>query len=339
MTGTRTTRAFVLEKIGYDGLMERTREVPPTGRRQVLIRMKAASLNFRDLKILKGVYFRNPVLPKVLLSDGAGEVVEVGADVTAYKPGDRVLTIYMEGWYTGPMDPERKGWKAKSSEVDGVALEYAVYDEADLLPIPDSMSYAEAACTPCAGVTAWHALISVGRLKTGDSVLTMGSGGVSLFGLQIARMAGARVIATSSDDARLKRLLRLGASDGINYKQVPDWGEAVLRLTGGRGVDHVLEVGGDGTIQQSIRATRDGGRIASVGNLSGKFTQIRHAERGIEVVSIAVGSREMNQDLMRAIELHRRMPVIDRTFPFADLKKALGYLETGKHFGKVVITF
>lgn len=335
----RRTKAFVLETLGYDGLIERERDVPETGPGQILVRMRAASINFRDLKILKGVYARNPKLPVVLLSDGAGEVVEAGSGVNRFRPGDRVLPIYMEGWHSGPLNPDPGNRKSKGGDVDGTAIEYAVYNEADVLPIPDSLSYEDAACLPCAGVTAWHALVYVGHVKAGDTVLIMGSGGVSLFGLQIAKMSGARVIATSSSDAKLRRMIAMGASDGINYKTTPDWENAVRRLTGGRGVDHVLEVGGSGTIAQSIQATKDGGHIETAGNLSGEFASATFAERNIRVTPIVVGSREMTEDLMRAIDLNRQMPVIDSRFRFTDLKQALAHLESGQHFGKVVITF
>jgi len=335
----RTTKAFVLEALGYDGLRERTRDVPETGPGQVLVKMKAASLNFRDLKIMKGVYARNPVLPVVLLSDGAGEIVEVGEGVKNVKPGDRVQPIYMEGWHTGPQSLRNDSWKGKGGEADGTAMEYAVYRADEVLPLPASLSYEEAACLPCAGVTAWNGLVYTGHVKAGDTVLVQGSGGVSVVALQIAKMNGARVIATSSDDGKLQRLLNMGASDGINYKKVPNWEEAVLKLTDGRGVDHVVEVGGDETMKQSMRATKDGGHVTVIGNLSGKFGSPSAAERDIRVSVIGVGSKEMNEDLIRAIDLHREMPVIDSRFPFADLKKALAYLEAGKHFGKVVITF
>lgn len=334
------SRAWVLEALGYDGLTLRTRNVPAPGPGQVLVRMRAAALNFRDLKILKGTYgTATPALPVVPLSDGAGEVVEAGAGVARFRPGDRVQPIYMQGWHRGPMDPERKGWRAKSADVDGVALDYAVYDEADVVPVPDSFSYEEAACFPCAGVTAWHSLVCFGRIKAGDTVLTMGSGGVSLFGLQIATMSGARVIATSSDDAKLARLIDMGASAGINYARDPEWGEAVLRLTGGRGVDHVLEVGGSATVDQSLRACRAGGSIGIVGNLGGQFASPDRAGRGIRMGSIIVGSRDMNAGVLRAFDMHARKPVIDSVFAFGALKEALRHLESGRHFGKVVVRF
>jgi NADPH:quinone reductase-like Zn-dependent oxidoreductase len=339
MERKRTTRAFVLESPGYDGLRERIRDVPTVGPDQVLVRMRAASLNYRDLKILKGVYDRMPTLPLVLLSDGAGDVIEVGREVREFQPRDRVMPVYMEGWYTGPMTAARDNWRSRGGDIGGTAVEYAVYREQDVVPIPNSLSYEQAACLPCAGVTAWHALVSVGRVKAGDTVLVMGSGGVSVFALQIAKLSGARVIVTSSDDTKLSRLVALGASDGINYKKVPDWAEAVRSLTAGRGVDHVIEVGGTGTIQQSIRATRDGGQIEIIGNLTGEFASSKLTERGIQMTLIVVGSREMLEDLIRAIDLHREMPTIDSRFSFSKLKEALAYLETGKHFGKVVVNF
>jgi NADPH:quinone reductase-like Zn-dependent oxidoreductase len=338
VTGSRVCSAYVLESLGYDGLVQRRRKVALPGRGQVLVRMRAASLNYRDLKILKGIYAAPPKLPIVPLSDGAAEIVEVGSGVDRFKAGDRVLPIYWEGWHSGPLTPERKGWKQKSGDVDGVAIEYATYDEADVLPIPASLSYEEAACLPCAGVTAWHGLVYMGHVKAGDSVLVMGSGGVSVAGLQIAKMSGARVIALSGDDEKLQRLMNMGATDGLNYKRTPDWGQVVAKLTDGRGVDHVLEVGGAGTIGQSVRAAKDGGHIASIGDLTGQFAS-GAIERNIRLTPIAVGSREMTEDLMRAIDLHREMPVIDSYFPFSRLKDALAYLESGRHFGKIVIRF
>jgi NADPH:quinone reductase-like Zn-dependent oxidoreductase len=339
MADPKTSRAFVMESLGYDGLVLRERQVQPPGPSQVLVRMRAASLNYRDLKILKGVYGKQPKLPIIPLSDGAGEIVELGSEVRRFKVGDRVLATYMEGWHAGPVTPEREGWKQKAGDVDGTATEYAAYDQEDVLPIPASISYEEAACLPCAGVTAWHGLVYVGHVKPGDTVLVMGSGGVSVAGLQIARMAGARVIALSSSDDKLERLCAVGAFEGINYKKTPAWGRAVAELAGGRGVDHVLEVGGEETIEQSIAATKDSGHIASIGNLTGKFAAQGTFERGVHITQIVVGSREMTEDLMRAIDLHRELPVVDSRFPFRKLEEAMRHLEAGRHFGKVVITF
>lgn len=339
MTGILTTQAFVLQQKGYEGLVMVEREVPSIRPTQILVKMMAASLNYRDLKILKGVYGVKPDLPIVPLSDGSAQVIAVGEGVTRFVSGDRVLPIYMEGWHHGPALVDRKGWKAKSADVDGTALRFAVYEEEDVLPIPASLSFQEAACLPCAGATAWQALVSVGRIKAGDTVLIMGSGGVSVMGLQIAKMAGARVIATSSDDKKLERLIKMGASEGINYRSNPDWERDVLKLSNGRGVDIALDVVGAATIKKTVRATKAGGYIGVVGNLSGEFASDAETERGIRIATIAVGSREMTEDLMRALDMHNLKPVIDRSFPFLELKEALKYLEQGKHFGKVVLTF
>ena len=334
-----TMRAWVLQALGYDGLHLTTRLIPTPGPGQVLVKMQAASLNFRDLKILKGIYARQPTLPIVPVSDGAGTVIAVGRGVTSFAPGDRAALPYMEGWHTGPQTAARAGWRGKGGDVDGTALEYGLYDQADMLPLPDSLSFEDAACLPCAAVTAWNALVYTGHVKAGDTVLVMGGGGVSLAALQIARMNGARVIAISSSDDRLARMRELGASDGINYATTPGWAAAIRALTNGRGVDHVVEVGGDATMAQSIAATKDGGHVAVTGNLTGRFGSPDRAERGIRVSVIAVGSREMTADLIRAIDLQGTKPVIDRSFPFIELKQALAYLETGKHFGKVVLRF
>lgn len=335
----RSTLAFVLEEFGFDGLRARRQTVPDLRKGEVLIRMRAASLNFRDLKIVKGSYARKPDLPVVLLSDGAGEIVEVGPGCETFVPGDRVMPIYMSGWHAGPLSDRHGGWKSLGGDVDGTARELAIFREEDVLRIPDLLSFEQAACLPCAAVTAWHGLVALGHVKAGDWVLIIGSGGVSLFALQIATMSGARVIAVSGDDLKLRRLSQLGAVAGANYRTTPEWGDRVRELTDGQGVDQVVEVGGAQTVRQSLRATRDGGHIALIGDLSGGAGLGEGAEKGIVMSRVVVGSRRMTADLLRALEFHREMPVIDRTFPFSELKNALYYLESGQHFGKVVVTF
>jgi NADPH:quinone reductase-like Zn-dependent oxidoreductase len=301
--------------------------------------MRALSLNFRDLKILHGIYARQPQLPLVPISDGAGDVIECGAEVARLQTGQRVAPIYMQGWHKGPMTRERKGWMSRGGDIDGTATEYLLCHEDDVVTIPDTLSYEEAACVICAGVTAWHALVFEGHVKAGDTILVMGSGGVSIFGLQIAKMSGGRVIATSRHDAKLERLLALGAWKGINTTKVTAWDDEVRRLTQGRGVDQVLEVGGQDTTPKSMNATRDEGQVHLIGNLTGQFGTRDQAVRGIRTSRLTAGSREMTEDLLRAIDIHGEMPVIDRRFAFDDLKEALAYLETGNHVGNVVITF
>jgi len=330
-----------MEALGYDGLIRCRRNVPAPGAGQVTVRMRAASLNYRDLKILNGSYGkRQPRLPIIPLSDGAGEIAAVGSGVTAFTIGDRVLPIYMEGWHSGPFTLEgRAGWKAKAGDTDGVAVEFATYDQSDVLQIPDSLSFQEAACLPCAAVTAWHALIEAGQIKPGDTVLTQGSGAVSLFAIQIAKMAGARVIATSSNDTKLARLSELGAWNVINYAKTPSWQDTVLDMTDGGGVDHVVEVGGSETIQRSLQATKQHGHIASVGNLSGGFAHSATSERGISISHITVGSGSMTKDVMHSFDVNNIRPLIDKQFSIYELKDALRYLAMGQHFGKIVLTF
>jgi NADPH:quinone reductase-like Zn-dependent oxidoreductase len=335
----RKATAYVLEGLGYGGLKLRVRDIPAPPPGHVLVRMRAASLNFRDLKIIKGTYGRPPKLPLVPLSDGAGDVIEVGNGVGKFRPGSRIVPVYMQGWYTGPQTSDRIGWFSRGGDIDGTAIEYLVCHENDVVRIPDSMTYEHAACLPCAAVTAWHALVSVGRLQGGQNVLVLGSGGVSVFALQFARMHGAEVLATTRQESKVASLQQLGATQVINTGIFPDWETEVLRLTNGRGVDHVVEVGGEGTIGRSIRAVRPGGYIHVIGNLTGAFPSERTIAKGLTINSITVGSREMLAEVIRAFDKHRKAPLIDRTFQFSDLLDAFVYLEKGEHVGKVVVTF
>lgn len=331
--------AFVLDGNGFDTLRLRRRATPAPSGTQVLVRMRAASLNYRDLKILEGRYAMPTVRPVVPLSDGAGEVAAIGDAVSSYKIGDRVLPIYMQGWYEGPFG-RQPHWRALGGETDGAAQEYMLVEQRDLLPIPDALSFAEAATLPCAAVTAWHALVAIGGVKPGDTVLTLGAGGVSVFALQIAALRGARVIATSSDDAKVARLKALGATDGVNYRKTPDWDAAVLDLTGGRGVDLVVEVGGADTLARSICAARDGGQVLRIGDLSGGVDPTRIvAERGVVATPIVVGSRRMTAEAMHTLAASTHRPVIDRRFAFQELPDALRCLAEGKHFGKILLEF
>ena len=292
-----TSQAYVLEELGYQGLHLRQRRVPDPSPHQVLIKMRAASVNFRDIKIIRGTYARQPVLPVVILSDGAGDVIAVGEKVKRFSEGDRDMPIYMSGWHAGSISERHSGWKGLGGDTDGTATKFAVFHEEDVVSIPNSLSYEEAACIPCAGVTAWHALITSGQIKAGDNVLVLGSGGVSVFGLQIALMNGARVLAISSNDKKLEMLRDLGASITINYNKTLNWDQQILLETDNTGVDHVLEVVGEATMERSINATAMRGSISVVGDLSGALSAPSTPESGIQMSEIIVGSRTMMEQL------------------------------------------
>ena len=313
-------------------------QTPRPGPGQVLVRMRAASLNFRDLAVATGRYMMSKVPPDLVpLSDGAGEVTEIGAGVTRVKVGDRVTPIFMQSWMGGDMEPA-DGASALGGAIDGVLAEYAVFDERGLVHIPDHLSFEQAATLPCAAVTAWNALTGLHPIVAGQTVLILGTGGVSIFALQFARAAGARVIATSSSDEKLARVQAMGASDGINYKANPEWQAAVRELTGGRGVDHVVEVGGPGTLQRSVGATRSGGIVTLIGVLTrGTLDPLAVFGGGAIIRPIYVGSRQMFEAMNRSIALHRIEPVIDRVFPFEEAKEAYRHLKGATHVGKVVI--
>jgi len=334
-------RAFTFEdRLSLDDLRLVERPEPKPGTGQALVRMRAASLNYRDLVVASGGYGRSVKPPLVPVSDGAGEVVEVGAGVTRVKPGDRVAAIFMQAWLDGGL-AEDKVRSALGGAIDGVLAERVAFDAEGLVRIPEHLSYAEAATLPCAAVTAWNALVTEGGIRAGDTVLVLGTGGVSIFALEFARLHGARVIVTSSSDDKLARAMALGASDGINYRQTPEWGRRVQELTGGVGADHIVEVGGAGTLPQSFRAIRFGGRISLIGVLSQPGAGVDPRPllmRGARLQAIYGGSREMFEAMNRAIALERLHPVIDRVFPFSEAPDAYRYLQAGGHVGKVVIS-
>jgi NADPH:quinone reductase-like Zn-dependent oxidoreductase len=330
-------KAFLLKQFGLDGLRLEEVPEPRPGPGQVLIKLRAWSLNYRDLLVARGIYAPKLKLPFQLLSDGVGEVVEVGEGVTRVKPGERVAGIFMQTWLDGEPSSE-KALSALGGAIPGVAAEYVVLDSEGVVRVPEHLTDEEAATLPCAAVTAWHALITSGHLAAGETVLVLGTGGVSIFALQFARMLGARVIATSSSDEKLARVRELGASDVINYKVTPEWGRKVRELTDRRGVDHVVEVGGAGTLDQSLEAVRMGGRIGLIGTLTGgTVNPIRILMKSVKVQGIFVGSREMFEAMNRAIAVSSLRPVIDRVFPFAELPDALRHMESGSHFGKIVL--
>jgi NADPH:quinone reductase-like Zn-dependent oxidoreductase len=332
-------RLHRLPKAGnIDNLTLAEAEVPKPGRGQVLVRMRAASLNYRDLAIIRGQYMLGPLPDNLVpLSDGAGEVVETGTDVTRVKVGDRVAGIFMQSWIGGDMEAEH-GLSALGGALHGTLAEYVVFDQDGLVPIPAHLSFEEGATLPCAAVTVWNCLYGLKPLLPGQTVLTLGTGGVSIFALQFAHAAGARVISTSSSDAKLEQARALGANETINYRQHDDWNSNVRALTDGRGVDHVVEVGGPGTLLRSIFSTRIGGAVSLVGVLS--FADINPLPilgGAVIVRGVLVGSRQMFEAMNRAITLHKIHPVIDRVFPFADARAAYHHLAGATHVGKVVI--
>jgi NADPH:quinone reductase-like Zn-dependent oxidoreductase len=329
----RYTAGFGLENLK---IVELPDPVPGPG--QALVRVRACSLNYRDLAVQRGAYGAGVKPPLIPLSDGAGEVVAVGPGVTRVQPGDRVAGIFMQAWIDGPPDDEKAN-SAMGGAIDGMLAGLVCLNAEGLVHFPAHLSFEEAATLPCAAVTAWHALVRSGRLRPGESVLLQGTGGVSLFALQFAKMAGARVIATSSSDAKLERLRQMHADETINYKTTPDWDKPARRFTNGVGVDHVVEVGGAGTLPLSSKAVRRGGHIALIGVLTGRgeFDPRLIMMKAVRLQGIYVGSREMFEEMNRAIAVARMKPVIDRVFDCAELHDAMRYLESGAHFGKVCI--
>jgi NADPH:quinone reductase-like Zn-dependent oxidoreductase len=324
---------------GLDHLALVERPEPRPGPGQALVRLRAASLNYRDLLTVEGKYNPKQKLPLIPCSDGTGEVVEIGEGVARVAPGDRVSPLFAQRWLAGA--PTREKLRSTlGGPLDGTLAELAVFDQEGLVKIPQHLSDEEAATLPCAAVTAWSALVAEGGVTAGDTVLVQGTGGVSLFALQIAKLLGARVIATSSRDDKLARARALGADAGINYRDVPEWGARVKELTGGAGADHVVEVGGAGTLQQSLRAVRFGGTISLIGNLAGTKAELLLTQifmQRLRVNGILVGHRESFEAMNRAIALHELRPVIDRVFPLAEVRAAFDHMAAGDHFGKIVI--
>lgn len=336
-------RAWELRGTGLDSLALAERRPGRVLAGQVRVRIRAASLNYRDLLIARGQYGRGaPKLPLIPLSDGAGEVLEIGPGVESVAVGDRVAGNFFQRWYDGDFGPTQAA-SALGGAIDGILAEEVVLEEAGTVRIPDDLSFEEAAALPCAAVTAWVGLMQHGDLRAGETVLAMGTGGVSIFALQLAKAAGAHVVLTSSSDDKLARGRALGADHTINYRTTPHWDVPAREVTGGRGVDHLLEVGGAGTLARSVAALRDGGHLSLVGLLTGApadrtAAHDTAAARGIRVDSIYVGSSRHFRELLAFMTEHRLRPVLDRVFPFEDAPAAYRHLESGAHFGKVVVS-
>ena len=326
---------------GMENLKCVERTDPAPGHGQVLVRMKAVSLNYRDLMMVRGQYNPRQPLPLVPCSDGVGEVVAVGEGVQRVGVGDRVATVFSQTWISGRPTAEKLSGTL-GGPIDGTLSEMMVLDAEGVIPLPKDLSDVEGATLPCAALTAWSAMAELGDVSAGDTVLVQGTGGVSIFALQFALVLGARVIATSSNDAKLDRLRSMGAWATVNYADDPQWGKTVRRMTDGRGVDHIVEVGGAGTLAQSLKAAAVGGTISVIGVLSGissEFNIIPLLMQHLKLQGILVGSREGFERMNRAIEGHELKPVIDRVFDFDDVPEAFAYMASGAHFGKVCIGY
>jgi NADPH:quinone reductase-like Zn-dependent oxidoreductase len=330
--------AAVKKPGGPGNLVIEDRPDPKPGVGEILVRIHASSLNYHDfVVVMGGIPTEDGRIP---MSDGAGEVVAVGEGVTKFKTGDKVVSLFFPNWQAGEI--EAAGFASVPGDgADGFGAELVAAPETAFTRMPEGYSYREAATLPCAALTAWRALMVEAKVKPGDWVLTQGTGGVSIFALQFAKAAGCRVISTSSSDAKLERLKELGADHLINYKETPDWGKAAKSLTGGRGVDEVVEIGGPGTLAQSIAASRPGGHISLIGVLTGVSGEVPTAalfSLNITLSGITVGSRRHQEDMIAAIEANGIKPVLDKDFPLAEIAAAFAHQASQQHFGKITLS-
>jgi len=330
----------IQEGFGLEHLRGAERPDPVPGHGEVMVRMKAVSLNYRDVLTVTGLYNPKQPLPLVPCSDGVGEVVAVGGGVSRFKEGDRIATLFCQRWIGGAPTYERLR-STLGGPRDGTLAELMLLAEDGAVLVPEHLSDEEAATLPCAGLTAWSALAEYGNVGPGDTVLIQGTGGVAVFALQFTRLLGATAIVTSSSHDKLKRARQLGAWQGINYSEDPNWGKTARELTGGVGVDHVVDVGGGKTLEQSLRAVRIGGEISLVGVLSGAAADLNLLPifmKNVRIQGIVVGSRDGFEAMNRAVAMHQMRPVVDRIFPFAEAREAFEFVMSGAHFGKVCIT-
>lgn len=324
---------------GLENLKIVERPTPEPAAHQVLVKVSAVSLNYRDLLMVRGLYNPRQPLPLVPLSDGVGEVVAVGAKVKSVKLGQRVASVFAQGWTSG-VPTKAKLNTTLGGPLDGMLAEYCLLDEAGVVVVPEHLTHDEAATLPCAAVTAWSALVEQGNLRAGQCVVLQGTGGVSIFALQFAKMLGARVIITSGSDEKLQKAKLLGADELINYRTTPDWEKIVREKTNGVGADHIVEVGGAGTFARSVRAVKVGGQISVIGVLSGASTDVNLLPilmQNIRVQGVIVGSKETFESMNAAISFHKLKPVVDRVFSFENTVSALQYMAQGAHFGKICI--
>jgi len=330
----------IRDAFGFEHLKVCERESPQPGPGQVVINVKAASLNYRDLLTIQGFYNPKQKLPLIPCSDGAGEIAAIGDGVSRFKVGDRVAGCFAQGWFAGPPSREKLLNTTLGGPLDGMLAEQVVLNENGVVHIPEHLTNEEAATLPCAALTSWSALVRHAHTKPGETVLVLGTGGVSIFALHFARMMGATVIVTSSSDEKLARAKQLGAAHGINYSTNANWSKQVRELTGGEGVDHIIEVGGTGTLTQSMRSVKMGGTISLIGVLSGPEAPLNLTPilmQDIRMQGVIVGPRDSFEEMNRAITLHDLKPVVDRVFSMVDIQAAVEYMAAGKHFGKVCV--
>ena len=326
---------------GIENLKISERPDPVPGHGEVLVRMRAASLNYRDFLTVIGQYNPKYKLPLIPGSDAAGEVVSTGPGVSENKTGDRVMSCFALDWISGTPGIKQVRNSSLGGPLDGTLTELRVFPEKSLVRIPDFMTYEEASTLPCAGVTAWSALVTEAVVPPGSTIVVLGTGGVSIFALQIGKMLGARVIVTSSSNEKLELARKLGADEVINYREKPQWSKEVRKLTSMEGADHIIEVGGAGTLEESLRAVKFFGQISLIGILAGSARDLNLLPilmQNVRMQGILVGSRDSLASVARAYEIHKVRPVIDRTFSFDQTPAAIQYLADGKHFGKVCIT-
>lgn len=332
-------KKYSFAQFGLDALALEDVEAPTPGPHEILLDVKALSLNYRDLLVIRGHYNPRLELPATPISDGAGVVAAVGDGVTRVRVGDRVVSHFITGWLDGPFQSKYVG-TTLGCPLSGLAAQQVVLPEQALLPLPDGYDFAQAATLPIAALTAWSALVTEGSLQAGQTVLTLGTGGVSIFALQFAKALGAQVIITSSNDEKLARAMKLGADHGINYQEQPRWEDEVLKITGGQGVDVTVETAGAGTLDQSMKSTRGGGVVALLGALTGIKSEVTTGlilMKRLRIHGVIVDSRAAFERMNRFLEQHALKPVIDATFAFDELTDALAHMEAGRHFGKIVV--
>lgn len=335
-------KAYILKnpRQGIKAWEQATMPEPKPGRGEVLIAVRAASLNYRDLMIAKGLYPLAILESVIPLSDGAGEIIAVGDGVTRFKTGDRVCGSFFQTWTDGPI-PQDAQMHTLGGPMHGMLAQRVVLPQQGVVRMPEHLSYEEAATLPCAALTAWNGLVeSANPLAAGATVLTLGTGGVSVFAVQLAKALGFEVIGTSSDEGKIKRLRAMGVNKVVNYQQTPEWDKEVLAINGGRGVDHVIEVGGSGTLQRSLNVIKTGGTVSLIGVLSGLGNAINPDVvlfKSVRLQGVAIGSVRMFEKMNAQMEKRQIKPVIDKVYPFAQAGEAYARLESAAHFGKIVI--